>query len=341
MRAMKLRSLLVPAWALAVVALTVPLVVGYWGELHPAFDALAHFRAHLAVLLMLGALPLVFLKGWRRIGLMAITLGAAALASISVASGGVTRARAGAHEEADGAPRYRLLQLNLRYDNETPKEVLSLIGRIEPDIVTLEEVSAMWREELALLEPRYPHQLICPPPSPIGGVAILSRRPFLHPSMAQCHDRGALATATVMLGGNAVDVAALHLGWPWPFGQHWQATAIAPELARMSGPAILAGDLNAAPWSVTAQRLAAAGDFSLLGPLGPSWLAQPAPDFLRRTVGLPIDNIFVKGRVIPVRTSRLEGVGSDHLPVLLEFTVKEAPVQRETLHAMTSPAYMF
>lgn len=338
---MKLRSLLVPALALGVVALTVPLVAGYWGELHPAFDALAHFRAHLAVLVVLGALPLLFLKGWRRIGLMAIALGVAALASISVASGGAPQVRAGANEEADGTPLYRLLQLNLRYDNETPKKVLSLIGRVEPDIVTLEEVSGMWREQLALLEARYPYRIVCPPPSPIGGVAILSRRPFLHPSLAQCHNRGALATATVRLGERTLDVAALHLGWPWPFGQQWQAAAIAPVLSRMSGPAILAGDLNAAPWSVTARRVAAAGDFALVGALGPSWLALPAPDMLRRTVGLPIDNIFIKGHVRPVSTRRLESVGSDHLPVLMEFTVETEPPRREMLHAMTRPAYMF
>ena len=76
------------------------------------------------------------------------------------------------------APVYRLLQLNLRFDNRTPEKVLSLIGRVQPDVITLNEVSAMWSRELAadIGDLSLSHRLHGR--NGVGGVAILSRRPF-------------------------------------------------------------------------------------------------------------------------------------------------------------------
>jgi len=327
------RSLALAAILLAAFLISVPLVLGFLKNVHPAFDAFTHLRAHLAVLLALAALPLLFSASWRAYGALALAL--AIMAFTSVLDVSLLNRLSGGAAEASSSPaaHYRLLQLNLRYDNRSPKEVLSLIGRSGADVVTLEEVSSMWRRELALIEKAYPYRRFCPRPV-IGGVAILSRRPFLHPSTAKCLNRHALAVATINFSGTAVDIVAVHLGWPWPYDQPAQIGPIENTLAtKLGANAILAGDLNSVPWSATAERMAAAGGFTRLRHIGPSWLALPLPDWLRRTVGLPIDNIFVKGRVAVTRTTRLESVGSDHLPVLVEFNLLPEPRQREVLQA--------
>lgn len=319
------------ALSVIVVGLSVPLVLGLLKNLHPAFDAFTHFRVHLAVILALSAIPLLF-GPMRVMGLFAIALGIAA--SATVVGPSILSRITGTPAEASSPveARYRLLQLNLRYDNGTPKAVLSLIGRSDADVVTLEEVSSMWLPELALTEKAYPYRIICPPPTSVGSVAILSRRPFLHSSMAECFDRGSLAIATVNFGGTAVDIAALHMGWPWPFEQPWQVPRTLPFLQKLGATAILAGDFNAVPWSATAEKIAAAGGLAVTHDIGPTWLAFPMPDFLRRTVGLPIDNILVKGGIVNLSTKRLENVGSDHLPVLVEFGLRQRQ-QAEVLHA--------
>ncbi|QZZ37464.1 endonuclease/exonuclease/phosphatase family protein [Nitratireductor kimnyeongensis] len=306
--------------ALGVFAVSLPLVAGFWGRLHPALDSMAHFRLHLAVLIALLAAPLLFVRGWRQVGAAGAVLGIATLSATLLSfqsTAGTARA------EISDAPsaRYRLLQLNLRYDNATPKQVFSLIGRTKPDIVTLNEVSGMWVDQLEFLKATYPYRVICPPPARIGGVAILSRRPFADPHAYGCYDRGSMAVATVRLGADAVEIGALHLGWPWPFEQHHQVSRVAPVLERFPGTAILAGDLNATPWSVTAHRVAAAGQMDLMPGIGPTWMKPILPEAIRRLVGLPIDNIFTKGRIVPLTVERLEDVGSDHLPVLLEFCI--------------------
>lgn len=314
-----IRRLLPPLLAILATLISVPLVAGYWGSVHPAFDSMAHFRLHLALLLALVSLPLVFFKGWRQIGATGAVLGLAAISA--TLAPGMRTGPASAEAAAAPAAHYRLLQMNLRYDNATPKAVFSVIGETRPDVVTLNEVSRMWVEQLKFLEATYPYRIICPPPARIGGVAILSRRPFLHPSAATCHDRGSMAVAAINFGGSAVDIAALHLGWPWPFEQHHQLGRVVPTVERLGDTAILAGDLNATPWSTTARRLAAAGELTTLEGIGPTWFLPVLPDSVRRIAGLPIDNIFTKGRVVPLSVKRLGEAGSDHLPVLFEFGV--------------------
>lgn len=297
------------------------LALGHLGWLHPAFDSFSHLRLHLAALLLVAA-PLLLVLRLRPEALLAAVLGVVPIVA-------TVEWRTPPQAAASAAPAavYRLLHLNLRYDNPTPEAVLSLIGRERPDVVTLAEVSPPWREKLALLEAAYPYRLVCRPPTFIGGVAILSRRPFAGGREPSCADRGASARARVDLGGRTVEIVALHLGWPWPFGQPWQLPRVEAQLRAIGATAIVAGDLNAVPWSHAARRLAAAANARILRGIGPTWLDRRLPQGLLRRIGLPIDNLMVKGGVVPARIEALEGVGSDHLPVLLEFALRPQPAE--------------
>ncbi|MBL8583419.1 MAG: endonuclease/exonuclease/phosphatase family protein, partial [Rhizobiaceae bacterium] len=162
----------------------------------------------------------------------------------------------------------------------------------------------------------------------IGGVAILSRRPFAEGREPQCFDRGSMAIAPVDFGGQTVEVTALHLGWPWPFGQNWQVRNVSPILAELNGPALLAGDFNATPWSQTAHAVAAAGGLAPLPVPGATWLYHRLPQWLHFT-GLPIDQVMAKGEIDIHAVRTLDPVGSDHLPVLVEFSLPPKPAEDE------------
>jgi endonuclease/exonuclease/phosphatase (EEP) superfamily protein YafD len=120
-----------------------------------------------------------------------------------------------------------------------------------------------------------------------------------------------------------VEVAALHLGWPWPYEQSWQIDNVAPRLARLGDTALLAGDMNAAPWSAAVSRIAQAGGLTLTPSPGATWLSRRLPDWFR-SFGLPIDQVFSKGDVQVNFVRTLEDSGSDHRPVLVEFSIKPA-----------------
>ncbi|RJT33529.1 AP endonuclease [Mesorhizobium waimense] len=303
----------------AMLGLSVALVAGFFGTLHPAFDSFSHFRVHLAVLMALCALPLLA-TSFRLQAAAALVFALAAFATTSNALPRLWQV------QADAKPAnqivYRLLQMNLRYDNPTPKKVLSLIGRTNPDVITLDEVSEMWTTELGYIASAYPYRILCPYPNGVFGVALLSRRPFVAGTEPFCERRGAMAIAKVDFGGSAVDVAAIHLSWPWPREQSWQIGELSQQLASLGETAIMAGDCNAVPWSAAVRRVASLGGLTVMPSAGPTWILLRLPDFLRRYAGLPIDQVFSKGGVVIHSASRLEDTGSDHLPVMVEFSLR-------------------
>jgi endonuclease/exonuclease/phosphatase (EEP) superfamily protein YafD len=331
------RILLRLAALLALAGTAAAIGFGYLGHLHPAFDSFSHFRIHLAAGLLVSA-PVMLLLRYRPEALLAAVFGVAAIAgTLDTPISGA--ASAGHATAAPEGPVFRLLHLNLRFNHSEPSRVLSLIGRVQPDIVTLNEVSAMWGERLALLEAAYPHRIICNPPRHVGGAAILSRRPFAEGFSPRCDERGALALARIDLAGREAEFASLHLSWPWPFGQQRQLALLEPDLAMLGDTAVLAGDLNAVRWSDTARRLARMTDMRLLSGIGPTWLFGTLPDVLRRHAGLPIDNVLVKGGLVPLSVEAIEDAGSDHLPVLLTFTVLAPGEPAEVLHAGLAPLH--
>jgi endonuclease/exonuclease/phosphatase (EEP) superfamily protein YafD len=321
---MNRHRLLAQLLILATAGLSLLLVAGFFGAVHPAFDSFSHFRNQLAVLVLLLGVVMLAMRP-RLPALPALGLAVFALASTgALNSPGIWPVKAGFEPGREDRPVYRLLQMNLLYDNPTPEKVLSLIGRTKPDVVTLDEVSAMWKGKLDLLAASYPYRIVCPFPNRVFGVALLSRRPFAEGGEPRCYDRGSMAVAKIDFSGTPIDVAALHLGWPWPFDQSWQIGNLAAPLAGLAGTAIMAGDCNAVPWSAAVRRVAKAGGLTLMPSAGPTWLYRKLPDFLR-FAGLPIDQVFSKGDVRIHAAERMEDTGSDHLPILVEFSISPEP----------------
>ncbi|MEQ1950677.1 endonuclease/exonuclease/phosphatase family protein [Mesorhizobium yinganensis] len=315
--------------AACMILLALPLAAGFFGAVHPALDSFSHFRAHLAALMGIAALPL-FATRFLKVGAVFVL---AAILAFATTSGTVPVAGLGMkygplHPLDPERPVYKLLQLNLRYDNQTPERVLSMIGQIRPDVVMLEEVSDLWGAKLELLKAAYPFRILCPYPKKLSGVAILSRRPFAEGTSPSCDGRGVFALATINFGGTSADIAALHLGWPWPYPQHWEIGGLTPYFQRIGETAILAGDLNAVPWSQATSRVAEAGGLTLMPSPGATWFPFGVPESLR-FAGLPIDNVLAKGGVEIHSIRTLDSVGSDHLPVLVEFSLKPKPAEPE------------
>ena len=284
--------------------------------LHPALDSLSHFRMHLAALSVLCALPMLFSKRRRQFAVLAT----AAAALVTAATFGPLWPKDWVGVTAADGRSHRLLQSNMRFDNQEPDRLFDLIAQTRPDILTFQEVSTVWIERLSQLRAQFPYGIICERESRLGGVAILSRYPVA-PGSAECVDDGLMAFATLEIEGRQVDVVALHLHWPWPFDQHTQAQWNARDLARLGETALLAGDFNAAPWSNTTRIVAAGGGLTAAGFAGPTWLRAWMPNMLRRIAGLPLDQVLVKGAIVPTHLERGPPVGSDHLPVIMEFAL--------------------
>ncbi|MDI6026485.1 endonuclease/exonuclease/phosphatase family protein [Corticibacterium sp. UT-5YL-CI-8] len=313
---------------LAMMLASLPLVAGFFGALHPAFDSFAHFRIHLAAVMILCALPLL-LSALRTEALMALVFGVATLATVR---DDFTFSGTFPAEDISSQPVYRLMQLNLRYDNTAVQEVMELIERVQPDVITLQEVSAAWRASLGPLSEVYPYNLICPAPHGVFGVAIFSRQAFTEGAEKRCLDYGRMAVASFDFAGRSADVVSLHLDWPWPADQSSEIDGLVPVLSALGETALLGGDFNATPWSAAVHRVAVAGGLTMMPSPGSTWLYRALPHVIDR-LGLPIDQVMSKGD-LRIRSARLgPRIGSDHLAVLVEFSLvprSAVPAERQT-----------
>ena len=127
--------------------------------------------------------------------------------------------------------------------------------------------------------------------------------------------------ARIDFGGRSAIITAIHLDWPWPYGQPENVATIEPYFERLQGPMIIAGDFNATSWSQTLKTITEASKTSSAEGLRPSWLVNGTLAHAARWVGLPIDHILVSDRIIQTRVKTLQPVGSDHLPLLLRFSI--------------------
>ena len=297
------------------------LIGGYFGALHPALDSLSHLRLYLSVAAVLSGLMLIFFGGF--LGGASMVVSGLLIFVTTLGNLGLLRSMATA-EPSDGV-NYRLLQINLRFDNETPNEVIRLIGSLKPDVIAAEEVSAMWQPKLEGLKHLYPHQFYCASQDFVGGVALLSRRPFVGDGSLGCTNLGAFALQVVDFGGRQVQVGVMHLDWPWPFYQPYllnDMKSAMKSVALSTLPVLLAGDINAVSWSHAARRIADETETRRADYRGASWLHHSMPIAWAAWIGLPIDHVFADDLDIQnVATQR--PVGSDHLPVLVEFSIAD------------------
>ena len=295
------------------------LITGHLNRLHPAFDSIGHFRLHFAVIGVLIGLLLIASKS---------LLGGAALAIVSALSFfttvwptiGTARAVAANQETAT----YRLLQSNLRFDNQTPEAFLRLLGETKPDVATLEEIPDMWLKRLQTIAGVYPYQHICPGRDKIGGVAIVSRRPFIADGLTYCDGDGAVAVQTVDFAGQPVTIAAMHLEWPWPKMQPQQLVWLQPvfdKIKTSSNRVLIGGDMNATPWSAALSHIAEGTGTRPLPQFRGTWFFNGWPRSLAVWLGLPIDNILSSNGIALHSATTQREIGSDHRPILIEFSL--------------------
>ncbi|MBB4004258.1 endonuclease/exonuclease/phosphatase family protein [Aurantimonas endophytica] len=309
-----LRTLLLALSLVAALALT----AGFFGDVVPFFDSLAHFRAHLAVLLLVTGMLLMATRA------MAAGLAAGMIGGLGLITVAPFVFPASVPARADETATYTLLQMNLRWNAANREAALRLVGRVQPDVITLEEAGEEWRPLLAALEARYPYRFDCGEPSSFGKLVLLSRRGFVPGDSGTCNAYDGFLSRTISFNGNPVTLAIQHLRWPWPGRQWQQIDRLGSTVRELTAPTLIAGDFNATPWSAALRRYAASAGTSIVPHVGPTWLPWPLTPWLAPYAGLPIDNVLVSEGIDILGVERQDATGSDHLPVLVTFAVPPA-----------------
>ena len=183
---------------------------------------------------------------------------------------------------------------------------------MRPDVITLNEVSAMWAEKLALLSAAYPIASSAASTTAAGGVAILSRRPFAEAPRPNATTAAPSRSQPSISAARPVEVATLHLHWPWPYDQSWQI-----DMSRRYWPrgrhGHLAGDMNATPWSAAVARVAEPARPDAGRPCRADLALPPAARV--PALGRPADRPDISKGDVEVNSVQHAGrIGSDHGP---------------------------
>lgn len=303
---------------LATVGLTLAIALSYLNAVHPAFDSIANFRFHLAAL-TIGIAFLWLIGRHVQIAMALLMFGVFAVTSTL---SGLPKFSKKTHMQGDSSTLkiYSLLQFNVNFDNANQGNVLEMILDEDPDIFVGLEFSSNWSDVIFRLKETYANVYHCPEWATIGGGYIFSKFPFTDKE-TYCHEYAALGVQEVMIGNTPVSIGVVHLRWPWPASQPKQLKALKPYLKTLGDNALIAGDFNAATWTNAVYDFAKNGALNIVENIGPSWLEKRLPIALAKWIGLPIDNAMYKGVIEIVDAKTLEPVGSDHLPVRIEFSI--------------------
>lgn len=280
--------------------LATALALGYAGALHPVGDSLAVFRGQILFVMALVSL------GQRAVsdrGRALFGLGVVFAASVPLALQYLVTPEAG---------DLRLYQKNMLYNNPDLGPLEADIRATDPDVVTLQEVSAPNRALLAAIKDILPAQQYCRFAG-VGGVAVATTLPLIEGS-GFC--AAGLAGLRVQGPDGPLWLLSVHLHWPWPYKQPAHLAEILPVIAGLDGPMVVAGDFNMVRWSSAMDAVREAAGVRAAGPVLGTF-PQFAP-----FATLPIDQVMAPGGGQVVLRPLL---GSDHFGLVGLLNAQAAP----------------
>lgn len=306
-------------------------ILALFGFAVPELDLLNHGQIFLLPGTMVGpVIVALLLRGtWRSVAMIVAVVGFAASASVMLPEFmGAQRQRPAAPESGTiTMMTHNLFGLNYEMD-----QVTTAILAEDPDIIVLQEYFGEQATDLhpALLA-NYPFFVRCR-----GGkranLGLYSRIPFEQVQDGACPNDayGTTRTAHILAtfrpdGIKPFSVITTHMDWPIPVGrQQEQLTALSEVVDKIEGPMILAGDFNATPWSYAlrdfVKRNGLVRETMNLLTFPMSWHYLGA---WRDTLPfLPLDHVMTRGGIVVHQIGVGRPTASDHLPVVLTFSVE-------------------
>ncbi|MFT5194199.1 MAG: endonuclease/exonuclease/phosphatase (EEP) superfamily protein YafD [Cellvibrionaceae bacterium] len=220
-----------------------------------------------------------------------------------------------------------LMSANVLYDNRTPEQLLAVIDEVNPDILILQEMSAHNQRRAAALWKKFPFAS----DSYNGGlreILVFSQRPFDSIDYI-VGDKPWRPEAQIKLtfNGTQITILGIHPKAPMSASRFARRNAeldqIAEKIATLESPIIVAGDMNISPWTpIFRSFLRRAGLFDGRRRHGLNFSWSLNGNF----PVIPIDHILYRGVNVHSFTSGPD-TGSDHRPVIIEFSVPSAENQ--------------
>ena len=300
------------AWLLTVPLLTAG-VVTWFGRSCWTCELLSHFPAQVAAIALVPCAMFAVVRCPRDL-VIAVAVAAWNVAALVPFYAGVPTMLL--PPPAD-ARVIRMVALNVAAENRDRARVISFVRATRPDVLVVTELTDFWVRALDAVAGDFPIRRLEPRESHYG-IALMSRLP-----LTILDDKPAGAHAVVArLPQPRLTIVGTHAFPPLTpqllVRRNQEFAALAAFVRRQREPVVLVGDLNSSSWSPAFRDLlrdAGLRDTRLgrgVQSTWPAWLPM---------VQIPIDHALVSPGVRVHRRFVGERVGSDHLPIVLDFSV--------------------
>ena len=234
-------------------------------------------------------------------------------------------------EASDGVDRERRLRFvvsNVLMENRESDRWREVVLAEDPDVIATVETDAWWAEQLrGALGEEYPHAIEVPQDDTYG-MLLYSRFPLLDAEIRHLVEDSvpSIFTRAELPSGDTVQIVLLHPRPPRPDIQQnstWRDAELvlaAEAIEDLEPPIIVAGDLNDVAWSRTTRLFQELS--GLLDPrIGRGLFATFHAEhwYLR----YPLDHVFHSEDLTLVELRRLDAIGGDHFPMLIELALEE------------------
>ncbi len=224
-------------------------------------------------------------------------------------------------EKSDAAIKF--LTINVREKNTQYQRLIDLLNKVQPDIFLLTETNQAWYDAVIHLKKQYPYTILRPQENSFG-MLFFSKYPLINSEIKFLVEKDIPSCHThIQFKGKIIQFIGLHPRPPAPSNEAENKDIELIKIAGMTNenhlPTIVGGDLNDVGWSRITQN------FKLISSLKDPRVGRGFFNTYNALIPLfrvPIDHFFISKEFKLLQIKRLEKIGSDHFPVLLEVNLE-------------------
>lgn len=214
---------------------------------------------------------------------------------------------------------FTLLVTNVRMENEDKTSFHSLVKKINPDVLLINEPDHAWAASIGDLNSDFPYHISFPLQNTYG-MMLLSKFPLTESAVNFLvrDDVPSIFTKITLPSGVKVDFYGVHPEPPKPgtdtYERDTELLIIGKKIKESKNPTVVAGDLNDVGWSATSKLFRKYSE--LVDPREGRGLYNTYSVFMPM-FRYPLDHIFYSKEFGLLTLEKLEDIGSDHFPILI------------------------
>ncbi len=226
---------------------------------------------------------------------------------------------------AGGPGCLRIIQCNVRMENREAGQVIDMVHNHLPDILLIVEPDDWWAEQLKVLDMLFPHS-VKNPLNNTYGMILFSAFPLTNTEVNYLvkPDIPSIFTTVQLPNNQSFNLHCLHPQPPRPGTNTYERDAelliVGKRVRKNHQPAVVVGDLNDVAWSYTSELFQRYSQ--LLDP-------REGRGFFNTynakipILRYPLDHFFYSKHFGLSKLQKLEAVGSDHFPMLMDICLEE------------------